>query len=309
MTELFTHEIAGWQSWGRVFQSIEAFAPLAGHILEKEGLAPRLIERCKPGTNAVFKAGAFVLKIFAPRESGLNTDSDYRTEIFGLERAARLGVSAPKLVAKGAVADKYLFRYFIMEYVGGRTLGEARAVLSGGQKQVIGRALREMTALLNTPCERFNDIDPIRRGLTNTRWDILPQSFNGERVAYLKRLRIQDEVYVHGDINPDNVLVTPEGRLCLIDFADAVLAPREYETAAIVCDLFGFDADFMAGYFGNENRGEIAGACLRGLLLHDFGATLIQIGLGNPDGISTIAALAQRLRTAITAGHSRLPQG
>jgi hypothetical protein len=42
----------------------------------------------------VFKVGDLVVKIFAPKESGFETESDYQTELFGIARANRMGVSA-----------------------------------------------------------------------------------------------------------------------------------------------------------------------------------------------------------------------
>ena len=51
----FTATIDGWTSWGRVFQSIEAFEPLIRHILSQHALPIAEIEHCTPGTNAVFK--------------------------------------------------------------------------------------------------------------------------------------------------------------------------------------------------------------------------------------------------------------
>ena len=42
----------------------------------------------------MFKVGDLVVKIFAPKESGFETESDYQTELFGIARANRMGVSA-----------------------------------------------------------------------------------------------------------------------------------------------------------------------------------------------------------------------
>ena len=70
MSYLFNADIHDWPSWSKVFQSIEAFEPLIKYIFSKHKLLFSAIEKLKPGTNGVFKVGAYVVKIFAPKESG-----------------------------------------------------------------------------------------------------------------------------------------------------------------------------------------------------------------------------------------------
>ena len=60
---LFTAQINNWDDWGKLFQSISAFTPLVEHIFHKENLPYANIENLKPGTNAVFKVGEYVIKI------------------------------------------------------------------------------------------------------------------------------------------------------------------------------------------------------------------------------------------------------
>lgn len=141
MHYLFNNDICDWTSWGRVFHSIKAFESLIQHIFTKEKIYFDKIEQCKPGTNAVYKVNNYVIKIYAPEESGINTDSDYYTEIFGIQRANALGIAIPKLVAKGTVEDKYKFRYLIMDYINGQTLGDIENTLSDKQKMVIGQKI------------------------------------------------------------------------------------------------------------------------------------------------------------------------
>ena len=51
---------------GHIFQLIEAFTPLAKEIFRQEELAFSGLENLTPGTNAVFCAGNYVIKIFVP---------------------------------------------------------------------------------------------------------------------------------------------------------------------------------------------------------------------------------------------------
>lgn len=94
----FAKTIENWTDWGAVYQDIPAFLPLTRAIFAKEGLPPiRETARLTPGTNAVFRADDFVVKIFAPKESGLDAESDFQTEQAAIRRAESLGIATPKL--------------------------------------------------------------------------------------------------------------------------------------------------------------------------------------------------------------------
>ena len=78
-TERFFHErISCWDDWGRVYQSKEAFSPLVEEIYRREKLPFAPLQNLTPGTNAVFRVGNTVAKVFFPRESGLDHTPDYQ---------------------------------------------------------------------------------------------------------------------------------------------------------------------------------------------------------------------------------------
>ena len=156
---LFTEQINNWDDWGNIFQSIPAFTSLVNHILKAKSLPASEIENLTPGTNAVFKTGRYVVKIYAPAESGIDQTLDMHTELFASARANRIGVSAPRLTAHGFVQDKYRFAYMITEYVEGVALADAVNAMSDAEKIEIGRRLRIVTDKMNTVCESFNGID------------------------------------------------------------------------------------------------------------------------------------------------------
>lgn len=288
----FQQKIGGWGDWEKISQSRSAFAPLVQAVCEKEGLPFEPFLKCTPSTNAVFEAGGQVIKIFAPPESGLDTLQDYQSECFGLERAKRLCLRAPKPLAAGEVMDRYLFRYLIMEKLAGEGFAQARKRMDSRQKQQAGRQLRCITEHLNTPCAPWGKpVDIKKRALEEERWALFPESFNRERRAFVQALSLKGPVYVHGDLNENNLLVQKDGALCVIDFADGAIAPAYYEHAAIACGLFSFERAFLTGYFGDYLPGELAKLCLNGLLLHDFGGDILQARLGGTDKPESLAGL------------------
>lgn len=93
----------------------------------------------------------------------------------------------------------------------------------------------------------------------------------------------------------NNILLDADGRLWLIDFAEAVLAPVWYEQALIAVELFGFDKALLRGYFGNYEPHSLAKLCLDGLLLHDFGGDLVARHIGDPHEFGAIGNLYRRI--------------
>lgn len=293
---LFTHTISNWESWGAVYQNLAAWLPLMQHIYQKEGLPFAPPGHLTPGTNAVFRVGNTVCKIFAPAESGVHEGDAFATELFGLSHAQKRGVPAPRLLANGCVQDRYTFFYLVMDFLDAPEVIAVQSGWTDNQKYAAGKALRALTSKLNVPCGSFNGIDVIERAKAATSWQDFPQSFLAQRQAFLQRYRPAQLVFTHGDFNPDNLLVDAHGTLYAIDFADSVLAPPAYELAALVCEAFDFEAPYLRGFFGEGYpAAEIAGQCAEVLLLHDFGEDMIARKLGNPQEITSIAVLKKQL--------------
>ena len=302
-TSLFTAPVACWADWGKVYQSIPAFTPLAEHVLRGEGLPALPLEHLTPGTNAVFRTGAYVLKIFAPTESGMDQTLDLQTELFAMRRAGRLGISAPKLVAEGFVEDKYRFAYMVTEYIEGIEFAQAVKTMTDGQKLAFGQKLRAVTDRMNTPCGPFNGIDAIRDKSRWTRWEAFPGRFRQERAAWLEAHDFGEFVFVHGDLCGDNILLAPQGEIYIIDFADALSAPRSYEHALLAVE-FDFDPVVLRGYFGEEAPETLAERCFDGILIHDFGGDIVKHRIAPPGEIGCLEALRQRVYSKIKGAYA-----
>ena len=296
-TNVFLEEIQGWKSWGRVFQSIEAFEPLIRLIAAREHLSWKdedRIEHCTPGTHAVFRFGPYAIKIYAPKEAGGATDDSVR-EIWGMNTARKLGIPIPKVIAAGAVSDRYQFRYLVTEFLDCVPFDAFRSKLTEDEKYQFGGQLRTLTNRMNVPVEGGMAFDLREAALKNTRWHMFPQSFLSERCRLIETMPLLTSVFVHGDINPDN-LVAVEGKgLVLIDFGDALVAPVEYETAGIAAELFRFEGTFMQGYFKGFTVDQIIEQCFAGLILHDFGADMIRNRFPEAESMRSLAALRSAL--------------
>jgi len=303
---LFRSQIDNWDDWGEVFQSISAFKPLVEEILKRENLPLATIENLTPGTNAVFKVGDYVVKIFAPAESGMDQTIDLQTELFAIRQAEIIGISTPKMVAHGFVEDKYRFAYIITEYVDGTLFEEVSLDgvegMSVPEKIAFGHKLREITDKMNIPCEPFNGIDVIKDESRYARWNKYPERFKAERLSYIYSHDYGEKVFVHGDLCADNILLTPKGDIFIIDFADAVLAPMVYEHGHVAVALFDFDSALLKGFFGDYTIEELTEICFNGLLIHDFGGDIVEQHVGDPKELKSLADLQERLEQQIRRG-------
>jgi len=296
---LFAEHINNWEDWGRVFQSIPAFTPLINHIFLKENLPIAEIENLAPGSNAVFKVGRYVVKIFAPQGMGEDYGTNVDVELFGMKWANKRGVPSPKLIANGEVDDKYYFRYMIMEYIHGKMLGQVEGSLSYEDKVSIGKQMRSITDKLNTGCGNFTPVDVMQYAIDFDGWDKFgfPKSFQEERLAYLANMHINEgsKVYCHGDWNCDNILLDDKLNVYVIDFADAMHAPIEYEIVYIASALFCFEKPYMVGYFGDYNVEDILEMCMKWLPVHAWGHATTKGNLGDVSEISSFAAMQEKL--------------
>lgn len=288
---LFNAEINSWESWSKIFNSIKEFEPLIQHIFKIENLSDiKQISLLKPGTNAVFKIDDKVIKIFVPEEAGYYPDVEFSIEAYGLQFADKQGIPVPKLITSGVINDKYKFRYMIMDYIKGKVFDDIECEFTDEDKFKIGKHFAEIKIKLNIPCDKFCDINIIERSLTNERWNKFPQSFNDERIRFLEGYKLQENVFVHGDINPDNVIFGDDGVMYLIDFADTCIAPSLYELAPLICEVFNFEKPYLDGY------GELcADDLFDSLLLHDFGGDIIKNNFGEYDIFKSLDILRKRI--------------
>ncbi len=273
---LFNYEIRNWKDWGKVFQSLEAFTPLAREIFRREGLAFSQLENLTPGANAVFRGGEYVLKIFAPNQSGMDPQADFHNESAVCRALTQWRIPAPRLIAWGEVQDAYLFYYIITEYCSGQEAGPWLETASPCQRQEFVQGVKELLKRLHRPGqELIPPVDLVERAVNNARLKGLPDSLAAEMRARAREVDVTHTVLVHGDLTGENILVAPGGQPVIIDCADACLAPWWYEFAPVVFELFHCQRDLLGMLAGAEGEAFVE-RVLDALCLHDFGADILR---------------------------------
>jgi len=306
---LFTEPLNNWDDWHKIKTSILAFTPLITYIMQKEKLPLADIKNTMPGTNAVFRVGEYAVKIFAPSELHGVTHKGYgidvNVELFGIQWANDRGVPSPTLVASGVVDDRHSFRYMIMNYVHGIALDKIKAKLSYEDKVKIGRNVRNITNKLNLPCENFTPIDIMEFAINNDEWknEGFPKSFLDELSTFLKEFHMGQKVYCHGDFHEGNILVDNSMNVTLVDFADSMYAPAEYELVYIVSSLFGFEKPYMDGYFGeNYLVDDILELCMTWLPIHAWSHGMLAEIIGPAETVASFSIMRERLKDWIEKG-------
>ncbi|WBW96434.1 aminoglycoside phosphotransferase family protein [Oceanirhabdus sp. W0125-5] len=277
MKNLFKKDIIDWNSWGTVFQSIDDFKELIEEIFIRENLKGYdEISNLTPGTNAVFKVGTYVIKIFAPKESDANTDSDYIAEMDAMKRALYKDINTPNIIAAGSIEDKYLFRYFIMDFINGKEASDVLKDYSYSQKSNFVQKLKENLNKLNTKPKELNNGNFIKeRAIHNERWNPYSPLIKSQIAEILRNYDLSQCVYVHGDITADNVMLDKNDNLFIIDFADSTIAPVEYEYPPIVFELFDYDHELIHEFTKEMDYDVFIDKLFISILLHDFGANFV----------------------------------
>lgn len=306
-------EVHTWAEWGQIFTDVELWRPIVREICRQEALDFEQIEAGLPGSNAVFVLdrgqGAnggpgrqYVVKIYAPfcRE-----DYDLECDLYPLlERYAQ--IPAPRLWARGVWRDRIDWPYIVMEYVPGQPIGQVRAEIAPDNRVEIAAQLGGIVRELHdVPLDWVRALDTTREG-----W---------ERFVLARKARIARELaeqttlsppvigacvalldswwerglggplaLLNGDVTADHVLVARrDGKWHisgLIDFADALVGPVEYEWVALWFDALNCEPDSMRAFTARyapqrplDTR--FIERMMAFTLLHEFGAGIIRTTL------------------------------
>jgi serine/threonine protein kinase len=276
LAKLFELDINNDSWWGFINQSVDAFELLIQAIFIKHGLVYRKAENLQ-GVNAVFKIGDKVIKIFAPVESGCYDANYYEIETEALNHANNMQVDSPKLLFKGIINDKYIFKYIIMEFIDGQIVERKITSFNENEKIFFSSKLRNITNKLNV--NMLNEIIPVfslEECLLDDSWskNNFPKSFYDDRISVIKEMSFDDLVYVHGDLHAKNIIVDSNGAIYLTDFAASSIAPYYCEWYAIVFLLFKCNPAMMTAYFGDYRNEEFYDLLTKSILI--YGALAVE---------------------------------
>jgi thiamine kinase-like enzyme len=256
----------------------DAFKPLIHEIAKIHQIDVADITPQGFSTNAVFKVGHTIFKIFAPPSSGANTISDFNAELLALTRAYHSGVKVPKLFHKGLIECKYPFYYMIFEYIEALEARDVVKKYSIEEKKIFVDKITTILEALNvTPNESSYDVTVKERYKIFNKWKTFQIGVQQQVDTHIQALKLENLVYVHGDITEDNILISEDNEVYLIDFADSTIAPAYYEYPSIVFGLFDFDQTLFNLFIKDTPIDSFIDMLFDSILLHEFGAIFVEM--------------------------------
>ena len=162
--------------------------------------------------------GPLVLRAFAPGTPAATVEREVLAHRFVRDH----GIVAPRIVAHRSTGDRPCL---LMEWIGGSTVAE-RLWADDSPAAELGRRCGELLARLHAL-----DPGPLVAGPIGDRsWiafagDQLSRQLS-ERLVTFDRRRL-----LHLDFHPENMIITDDGRLCLLDWANVRLGPPAADLA------------------------------------------------------------------------------
>lgn len=267
-----------WEKWGKIFQNIDYFSPIIEEIFKNNDLEKiECISNLTPGTNAVFKVNNYVLKIFVPDKVKPWKEDDFNNEIENIKRAIDIGINTPNLIAEGFIENKYIWKYLIFEYINAKEVKDEMKNFTINDKVLFAKEIRKIVDNFNVePKKKYNNKHIKERVILGKRWNRAKTKVKIELENYLDNLKLTKNVYVHGDLTKENVMIDNEKNVYIIDFADSVIAPYYYEYPPIIFDLFDYDKVMIDSFFEGEDIKNIIEDIYNGILIHDFGGDFVK---------------------------------
>lgn len=248
--------------------------------------------RLKSSTrHGVFRCGRLVVKISPIVSEIPDAGLGYDSELYAYSRLQMGFMSAPKLIAQGEIWAKYLFKYIVLEYIPGVSLGDLKMEPDRDKKRDYAKQIFKIASLINRPEDVFNGVNILENAMNRDLFSHMSHSFREQRKAVLQKFRPNCFLFSHGNLTRDNIIVGFGDVLFVVGFSNACIAPIEYELANLVFDLLGMDKYYLRGFFGLYDSFELAERCLHGVLIHGNGENIIRNAFGDIESINSVNQL------------------
>ena len=270
---VFRKELNSFDDWSRVFHDAGAVTKLCEHIFDREGLPFNGLQELEPGTNAVFRSGAYVIKVFVPQECCDHETDAGALETYMLRSAEKAGINVAPVIAQGTVLDRYSFSYLITGYVDGQMLRDCRNGMDENDKGKLVRTLYGYMTLLR-------DI-MVPEGIklrvlphVSSKWTLFPESLSWEMSEIRGQVCWKDPCFVHGDLTGENIMIGGE-KITLLDLGDVHYGPWFYELPSLFIEGLACDRELCTMMMELIGDPDFYRDMIQAIAIHDFGPELL----------------------------------
>lgn len=201
----------------------------------------------------IYRDGDICIKLFDEHYS----KADILNEALNQARVEETGLNIPKILGVNMIDGKWAIEY---EFIEGKTLAELMENEPEKKTEYLEMLVDIQLLIHSKTCSQLNKLkDKMNRKISETTLDATTRY---ELHARLEGMPKHKKV-CHGDLNPSNIIITPEGKAYIIDWAHATQgnasadAARTYllfmlnkdeETAKLYLDLFCKKSDTAKQY-------------------------------------------------------------
>ena len=189
-------------------------------------------------SKTIYRDGAFCIKVFNREYS----KADVLNEALNQARVEQTGLNIPKVVEVTTVDGKWAI---VSEFVEGKTLAKLMAeepekrdeyldLFVGIQLDILSKTDPNLTKLKDKMNRKISqaDLDATTRYDLHTRLEGMPKH----------------NKLCHGDFDPSNIIITPEGKPYIIDWAHATQGTPAADVAMTYMEFSFSDAELADAY-------------------------------------------------------------
>ena len=268
MSFLFNTTLINKKNWLEAIKNTVEVNNLITYIFEKEKIRVSSLYPLTPSTNAVYRVGCYVIKVFAPEIIGYPAEEEFKREIYMLMNLELSGIKAPRLYSKGIIEDKYVFYYLITEFITDSIT--ASKFLINSKPHVTYDFLINLQLVIDK-IHQIKADNNLTQLLSRKTACYLKGELEFERVKLVNNFLItkspSKNVFVHTDLSGDNILINKNHEIIIIDFEDWMYSNEAIELPAIVFELLN-NTVYVKELINVFNYCDIIEELFMGLLMH-----------------------------------------